>query len=129
MYRYSAKIRLGGSVTNEVQKSNLSAAEITILRRLHGNDAVSQVEEGVNDNVSHEEERSRLQVTYDRALLKVQPPTTFEQLFGHSHQPLPVRLMGFGAKPVDAPAPEAPVPSPKAKTAKAAAVKLKDIAS
>lgn len=65
MYRYSCKVRLGGTVTNEVRKTDVTAPEIIILRAIHGADAVQDiVETNKSDRRQHRVERQRLYDAY-----------------------------------------------------------------
>ena len=68
MRLYSCKVRLGGSLYNEVLKSEVTAAEIHILRALHGNDAVIDVKEIGKNKISQPEERDRLTLEYGAGL-------------------------------------------------------------
>lgn len=43
MFIYNAKVRLLGSLNNEVVRKNVTPAEIAILQRMHGRDAVVDV--------------------------------------------------------------------------------------
>lgn len=60
MHIYSAKIKLGGLLTNEIRKSGLTAAEILVLRRIHGDDALSEIIQVGTVNRSDSKERQRL---------------------------------------------------------------------
>lgn len=66
MKLYSAKVRLLGSLNNEVRKTNLTAAEIAILQRIHGgHDAVVDiVEVGKVNKRTDRSERNRLMQLY-----------------------------------------------------------------
>lgn len=44
MQVFNAKIRLGGSVLHEVRKQRITVPEVTILRAVHGPDAVVDIE-------------------------------------------------------------------------------------
>lgn len=97
MHLYDAKIRLAGSVLNEVRKTDLTAAEIEILRVLHGADAVVDIVATRNDKRSHADERKRLYTAYagpeenngETLKRKVQ---MIRDLFGHDSVPLPDKL-------------------------------------
>ena len=91
MYRYTAKVRLGGSVTNEVMLKGVSAAEIMILRRLHGGDAIKDLQENKSDKSSHEDEREALKRKYCSSSVN-RTKLNFEQMFGPEHMDLPNRL-------------------------------------
>lgn len=67
MKLYNALVRLGGSISNEVHKEKLTAAEIAVLQRMHGPDAVvNVVEVGSVKNRSHARERARLAALYPK---------------------------------------------------------------
>ena len=93
MFRYTSRIRLNGSVTNEVRKTDMSPAEVIIMRRLHGNDAVLDIVETPGEYAPGE--REILEARYAKALAREKPPITFEGLFGPSHIDLPPRLPDF----------------------------------
>lgn len=100
MHRYSAKIRLGGSLHNEVYKENMSAAEVMLLRALHGFDAVVDIQEGRNDASSHAQERERLlqlycKVSEDGLGVESRSKLDFNRMFGPEHVDLPGRLPDF----------------------------------
>jgi hypothetical protein len=95
MYRYSAKIRIGGSVLNEVRKTNMSAAEVILLRRLHGADALAELKETGSDKAPHAEERQRLVKIYCNGESERRTKINFEQIFGPEHLELPNRLPEF----------------------------------
>lgn len=97
MFRYTAKIRLGGAVTNEVRLSDLSAAEVMILRRLHGNDAVKELVETRSDRSQHADERMRLKLKYCGGGER-RTRLNFEHMFGPEHMDLPNRLPDFVKK-------------------------------
>lgn len=95
---YSAKVRLGGSVLNEVPKSDLTAPEIEVLRMLHGDDAVVEIkEQAVKAKRSQAEERQRIYSVYANptALSALQLKSKLDAirgLFGHDRMPLPVSI-------------------------------------
>lgn len=103
MFRYSAKIRLGGSVLNEVRKTDMSPAEVIIMRRIHGDDMVVDLVETQREPTPEEKlleeqgvtERPALEAKYGRILARETPPTSFDILFGPSHMDLPPRLLEF----------------------------------
>ncbi len=99
MYRYSAKIRISGSVMNEVRRPNMSAAEIMILRQLHGNDAVVDISESekADKKADHGKERERLKRRY-LGQSERRTKLNFATMFGPEHLPLPERLPDFANK-------------------------------
>lgn len=65
MLLYSGKVRLQGSLNNEVRKTDITAPEIAILQRIHGKDAVVDVVKvGAVKNRTDRSERHRLANTY-----------------------------------------------------------------
>ena len=79
MHYYKAKVRLNGSVNNEVWKV-ISAPELLILQFIHGNDAVSNVEEVKNNKIDLFREKNRLKDFYNKALMKKEQ--TIDNIFG-----------------------------------------------
>lgn len=90
---YSAQVRLGGSVINEVPQDELTAAAIVCLRAIHGNDAVVKIEHVGSVKRTNEEERERLDMKYGQGLAIAKQ--SLISLFGPEHAPLPVKLAGF----------------------------------
>ncbi len=77
MKTYACKIRLHGSVADEVRKTEVTSAEISVLQDIHGEDAVLEVEElsakALNSEQNHprfgkprteDDERDRLERAY-----------------------------------------------------------------
>jgi hypothetical protein len=95
MQLFSAKIRLGGSLLNEVSKIHLTVPEVLILRLIHGEESVIDLAEcGKKRDLDEEDERRRLKDTYGAALAKLRPAQTIEGLFGQSWTPLPAKMPG-----------------------------------
>jgi hypothetical protein len=69
MYYYHIKLRLGGSTTNQIEKT-VSAPEFLVLQFIHGEDAITDVRELRKDKVSQREEKERLRGLYENALVK-----------------------------------------------------------
>lgn len=87
MKLYRAKVRLHGSPLDEVQKINLTAAEIRILKHVHGDDAVVDTKE--QGNGEEHTEGVILQSSVDRAadverdrLEQVYGEKTVSEVFG-----------------------------------------------
>lgn len=96
MQLYSAKVRLGGSLYNEVIKDDLTAAEITLMRVIHGgDDSVVEIKPTRNDARSDTEERARLQQIYGRALAGIENVKTLNAVLGVPGVPLPQVVPGF----------------------------------
>lgn len=95
MMRYNAKVKLtspnGAPSVHQVQKEGLSAAEILVLRKIHGDDAVTNIVGITNDKTPHEEERGKLAARYGSALAK--NGSSMALLFGE-HGKLPIHLPG-----------------------------------
>lgn len=94
MKTYTCKLRLAGAVTNEVLKSNISAAEIEILRELHGTDSVVDIKETGDNKRTSAQERAYLKHVYAnpeqlsaQSLAKKQ--AMLRNLFGHDRLELP----------------------------------------
>ena len=90
---YNATVRLRGDTAHEVEKKALTAAEIMVLRRIHGLDAVVRVVAVPaplgGPEWSHREERDRLRKLYcDKELTA----GLVNELFGPDHIPLPATL-------------------------------------
>ncbi len=130
MRLYDCKVLLAGSRENEVRKSDVTAAEIMILRALHGEDSVTDIRPKEMDKRSHGPERARLfnlsvGAAEGEALGGFQKDraAVLFNLFGPNHTPLPVELP---EKEVFADLDEAPVVRA---TVKAKAGKAEDIAA
>lgn len=110
MKLYDCKVRLGGSLYNEVPKTGLTAAEIHILRHLHGNDAVADITEAGKNSTTQAQERERLIEVYGDGLRgqqinKTSPAQAFSEIFGIAGR-LPEAIEGAAkAKPKTAAAP------------------------
>lgn len=114
MFRYEGILRLDGNVNNEVVKTKMSAAEVQILRKLHGEDAIRDMVETGQDDVTSAEERADLMKRYTAAS-QLENRSKFNEahfvmMFGPAHMPLPERLPGFENKPEPAAAEEKTIP-------------------
>ena len=97
MQLYDCKVRLNGSVANEVVKHEITAAEIMVLRALHGEDSVVDIKAGRMDKRSHTEERQRLYGIYangNTLNAETMGPrmAMLRGMFGHDTADLPVKL-------------------------------------
>lgn len=70
MKRYDCEVNLGGPILHLVPKKLVSAAEMTVLIALHGDDSLRNIVEHGNDKTVHLEEYDRLALAYDEALIK-----------------------------------------------------------
>lgn len=87
MQTYDCVVKLcdaNGQVCTEVEKFDVTAPEIIVLRALHGNDNVVRVSLKRMDKRPHAEERDRLSMTYGGQIV--------HDLFGANHVDLPIRL-------------------------------------
>lgn len=104
MKLYDCTVRLGGSLVNEVQKTEVTAAEIEVLRHLHGGaDSVINIKPSL-DGKKHKsvkrtsaEERQRLSDVYANTTLLTdidakKKKAMMTELFGHDRLPLPEDL-------------------------------------
>lgn len=114
MKLYSCKVRLSGSLYNEVPKSSVTAAEITILKVLHGDDAVVDITEAGKNKTTQSEERERLITEYGAGLVGKQlaktPEAALAAVFGIAGR-LPDDVPG-AAKAKEAPKPAPVVDDP-----------------
>lgn len=92
MQIFSAKIRLGGDMHHEVEKSDLTAAEVVALRALHGRDGVLNLTLTGEREVDHEGERQRLRDWYGGSEANRH---SLASLLDAEHVPLPEVLPGF----------------------------------
>lgn len=94
MKLYKCKLRLAGATTNEVEKLDVTAAEIEVLRELHGIDAVVDIRETGENKMTSAEERSRLKRVYANpdslnTQMAAKRANLLRNLFGHDRLPLP----------------------------------------
>lgn len=83
MQLYDCKVRLHGSLYNEVRRFNVTAAEIAVLKILHGDDSVVEIEPKTFDRKRDDVgERDRLTHLYGPALAKVEDVKTLNGVFG-----------------------------------------------
>lgn len=65
MQMYNCQVRLGGLTTSEVPKDGVTAAEIVVLRHIHGSDAVVRIVPKNKGIASNSMERTRLRSLYE----------------------------------------------------------------
>jgi hypothetical protein len=94
MKLYSCKLRLAGNVNNEILKDGVSAAEIEVLRAIHGSDAIVDIKQTGENTRNSTQERARLKAIYaseeslsSQSLSKRM--ALLRDLFGHDRLPLP----------------------------------------
>ena len=96
---FSCKVRLGGENDQVIPKHGVTIAELHILKTLHGNQAVIDVQpHGVRNNVVTAQEVDRLRQTYDSPRRKV-----VEELYPGAFPSLPNSLASIGLKLYAAP--------------------------
>ncbi len=91
MERCTATVRLGGDLTQTVIKSGVSPAEIAILRLIHGDDSVVDVERTDVEHTNHpntQGEPARLKALYGAG--------TFAAAFPGARPTLPEKLSDIG---------------------------------
>lgn len=104
MHLYDCKLRLGGSLYNEVPKPGITAAEITVLRVVHGDDSVVDiVHAGENKKLSSNQVRSELSLMYSKALRGIEGVGSVNGIFGVAGE-MPASLPGFEPAKKTAPA-------------------------
>lgn len=86
MRLYRAEVCLGGNLTNTVIKEGLTAAEIIILRNIHGGDAVRNIEPRTMSRRPYDEEYKRLTDFYGAK--------TVQSCFPGAQPELPMELRG-----------------------------------
>lgn len=95
-------LRLGGSVLHTVAKTDCTPAEILVLQRIHGDDAVTDIRPTRVDHTRrHQSEYERLQHKYDRASTFVSTPgeehkQIMASLFPGAMKKLPLTLEEIG---------------------------------
>ncbi len=136
MQLYDCKVRLKGSLYNEVHKRGVSAAEIMVLRVIHGGavddmDAVVDVKPSMDadgkrlpvSEVDDHDERERLQELYGEALHSIEHISNINGLFGPASA-LPQVLDGVEPNTVKTRKPPKRTRVPKPTAAEAAAASL-----
>jgi hypothetical protein len=91
---YKGKIRLSGSLNNEVRRDDMTAPEVILLQKIHGGDAVLELEKMGSRNVNHQDERQRLYLAYPAAINADAKRHYVEDLFGPNHVDLPTSVPG-----------------------------------
>lgn len=97
MQVFHGKVRLQGSVTNEVSKRGLTVPEVIVLQKIHGVDGVVALVHAGNTEIDHQDERDRLREIYAQGLsaLGDEEKTSIEKMFGGDYNPLPEKLRNF----------------------------------
>jgi hypothetical protein len=98
---YDCKVRIGGSLFNEVRKAGATAAEVHLLKHIHGHDAVVEIRPVGAIEIDDEDERERLGIAYSLGDPSMLSPDAMpgaklvRDLFGVESMPLPQKLKGF----------------------------------
>lgn len=96
MRQFACKVRLAGSLYNEVPKSFVTVPEINILRVIHGGEAVVDITELDPVKRSDAEERDRLAQVYGGAIKNRQEIVGgLASLIGFSGTPLAAETVGL----------------------------------
>jgi len=122
MRLYDCKVLLAGSRENEVRKTDVTAAEIMVLRDIHGADSVSEIKPKGMDKRPHADERRRLFMLYVGSEENEsmgghykEKAAMLQRLFGPSHVELPIELKDDASfLPPDEPVPQRVKVQPKA---------------
>lgn len=103
MQIFNGTVRLGGQLIHEVNRRGLTVPEIAVLQRIHGKDAVINLEHVGYAEVDPLDERERLSYEYDIGLqgLHEDQKTSIEKMFGSDYAPLPTELRGYEGELVD----------------------------
>jgi len=88
MRMYDCHVRLGNTTTSEVPLYGISAAEIIVLRHVHGLDAVVRIEAKNQATASASAMRELLRKKYEGENKR----GMIDSLFGPNHMPLPQEL-------------------------------------
>jgi hypothetical protein len=119
---YNCVVRLNGSMKNEVRLSDVTAAEIQVLKAIHnsvdaGVEVVYNIVRAGKVDRDDYEERERLTATYGRALAKIEGIKSLATLVGHETVPLSQSIRGVDTlappKTGRRAKPEAPAPEPE----------------
>lgn len=84
MQLYNCKVRLHGSLLNEVRKEDVTASEIFVFRALHGDDAVVEIEHTGRQAKGRTDmaERERLNHEYGAGLSTIDHVKSLNGIFG-----------------------------------------------
>ena len=92
---YTCKVRLAGSLQNEVIRENVTAGEIMLLRRLHGQENVLEIKNTGEVDRTSDEEKERLRHTYIKTVEIGNEEVLFiDQVFPYGRD-LPILLTGI----------------------------------
>lgn len=93
MQVFRGKVRPGGDIGTEIVRKDLTAAEVMVLREIHGSDSVVGLELVKNDRRDLTEEYERLVRKYSK---HADGRKALHELFGSPQNPnMPSTLKGF----------------------------------
>ena len=99
---YDCKVLVGGSRNNEVRKHSIPAAEVVMLRHIHGDDSVLDLVHVGTSDLADPEVRDLLSLTYGPGDVEISRagPAILREVFGPPAVPLPRSV--DGVEPVSA---------------------------
>lgn len=104
MQLYSCIVRLNGEMKNEVFKSDVTAAEIKVLKAIHtpvdaGVESIHSIKSATRVDRDDDEERDRLREIYGEGLSKNGRIGSLERILGFEGTPLPQVVQGVDSLP------------------------------
>lgn len=104
MQLYTCTVRLNGSMLNEVQKTDISAAEVKVLKAIHtqpeaGVDSIHKIVATRRVDRSDEEERANLEMQYGEAIASNARIQSLDRILGFEGTPLPQTINGVDTLP------------------------------
>lgn len=97
MQRANCKVRIGGNLGMVCPKENVTPAEIVVLKAIHGEDAVIEIESTKMDKTGHADELNRLRDEYT-VRLDGSGELLVDKLFPGARPQLPVTLKDIGVE-------------------------------
>jgi hypothetical protein len=104
MQLYTCTVRLNGSMLNEVQKTDVTAAEIKVLKAIHtapdaGVESIIKIAPTRSVDRSDDEERARLDEIYGEAVVNNERIRSLDRVLGFEGTPLPKTINGVDSLP------------------------------
>lgn len=98
---YDCKVLVGGSRNNEVRKRSVTAAEIVMLRYIHGDDSVIDLAHVGTSDISASKVREVLALTYGPGDVDTTRagPAILKEVFGPVGVALPTTVEGVALRP------------------------------
>lgn len=97
MKTYTCKVRVNGSLLNVVRKNGVTAAEIAVLRHIHGtspNGAAPVVDVKPEGNVQRSETAERKRLAENYSMGEMRGPALVKDVLGVEGVPLPQYVPG-----------------------------------